>query len=1134
MSRNLLPRLRNAPNPANIKAAPVGRWSTIETPAELAKVEYADEHDVELRSRVQSIPSPWARLLLFRNALEDRDHPARALVENELLDALEFLWTLGASGVPLDVRRARLEELEAAAGSVGSMRVEDFAQALVELAPRRAAGGGAAGSALASLAMGVVENEPVLASSPYTILFTAESAAGPRTGTFFRYAAGAERRRLHQRPLEFQAYVARVLLPQVSGDAPAARGDHADWQSVQRLVGRWLGDEVRLCVQQARDALKPRVSPPTDLAGFDWRDAALAMGLEPVDAQGFSGVVLYWRRPDVPPQHSRWKLRATRTVPDAAAPFVIDPETFDGRFYDGASPVRLPGDLRGLDHAVLPALGERHPWVAPLHDWLTESLLLLSEPLEPASVKGLAGYRSQRTGDPRFAEARLALPLRAQFFRWFTPDDVDRMLAVEVLPGGSVIVALTVPVGSDDAPEQVVVRRTYDEGHVRRETGPGLAVWPAFQHPRWTDYVLFRTDSTTLLADNMAVEAFSGGRPLAAERVRRTPLVEATALTAPPEVLEIHSTVAGPGRTEPLGVVLPRFRGTDSATQTRWEVGVDFGTSNTVIGIRENEQPAARLFGAAGLMLPLTHTGPGAADLMAAYFFPPDVPERPFGTAVVHMKNLPRLDVEAERLGLRVTVPYSGYVDGYETNRVAGDLKWSRQSHSYFLSASFLRHVVATVLAEAVRHGVDPAHVSFRWAYPRAFSPAQVNQLRRQWQHVMATFAPLGLAGGALREELDESTSALRHFFNAGQVGVAGDMQAILDVGGGTSDLAVYGRNRVLVLDSVILGGRNLTGRRQQAASREMLGNPFVDAFFAWACEHDLPAQARRVVETYLRDGEVHLAFSYLVGTAWFQQGRAALFHADPAFHAFQGIIFYFFASLFYYVGLTARALAPADAPADAPVELPQRVVLAGNGSRYVDWLTDLVPSTGPDVFKRALGRLVAAGAGAPDARAPHVERSDKPKEEVARGLVALVETARLDDEGAALSPVIGERLVAGGGAADGERRLEITSRFATGEVVDQAWAAGMRWVEGEMEIERFHAALLDAVAGVGSYGEQWPRIQGRYREFFQSLDRRDLQEETRRRLEYQSGLESGFRGSIFLLEATAVLDLMRDAFFRR
>ncbi|HET6232638.1 MAG TPA: hypothetical protein VFE05_21365, partial [Longimicrobiaceae bacterium] len=201
MSRNLLPRLRNAPNPANIKAAPVGRWSTIETPAELAKVEYADEHDTDLRSRIQSIPSPWARLLLFRNALEDKDHPARALVENELLDAIEFLWTLGASGVSLEVRRIRLEELQAAAESAGSIRVEDFATALVGLAPRRAAGGGASGSVLPSLAVGVVDNEPVLASSPYTVLFTAESAARPQTGSFFRYAQGGERRQLHQRPL---------------------------------------------------------------------------------------------------------------------------------------------------------------------------------------------------------------------------------------------------------------------------------------------------------------------------------------------------------------------------------------------------------------------------------------------------------------------------------------------------------------------------------------------------------------------------------------------------------------------------------------------------------------------------------------------------------------------------------------------------------------------------------------------------------------------------------------------------------------------------------------------------------------------------------------------------------------------
>ena len=94
MSRNLLPRLRSAPTPANIPEGAVGQWSEIQGPEELVKIDYEDPAGEELRTRIQSIPSPWARMLLFRAALEDPGHPARSLVENEILDAFEFVWGL--------------------------------------------------------------------------------------------------------------------------------------------------------------------------------------------------------------------------------------------------------------------------------------------------------------------------------------------------------------------------------------------------------------------------------------------------------------------------------------------------------------------------------------------------------------------------------------------------------------------------------------------------------------------------------------------------------------------------------------------------------------------------------------------------------------------------------------------------------------------------------------------------------------------------------------------------------------------------------------------------------------------------------------------------------------------------------
>ncbi|HEX5872245.1 MAG TPA: hypothetical protein VFY65_17575, partial [Longimicrobium sp.] len=472
MSRNLLPRFREKPNPANIEALPAGRWTPLQNPVELAKLELPAENASEIRTRIQSIPSPWARLHLFRNALEDPQHPAHKLVQNELLDALELLWSQGsARGAHVTVERVRLDDLRAMAADTGSVRVEDFADALVELSPRRTDGGGAR-SAIPTISVLLVNGTPIAASSPYTVLFTAEDAGrSDATRGLFRYAAGAEHRPLPARPFQFQRYVAQVLLPQLEASAPESPDEYVAWNTVQVCVTAWLRKELRECRAGRSERVADQLTPSPDAEG--WRTAAAALHLEPIGSQRFGGLVLYKRRAGAELDESRWRLRATTGA--HPAPIVVDPASFDGRFYEGAHQVKLPADLARLDRTILPGVDVHHPWVSPQTDWLTDQVFLLGEPLRPESVKGLRGYRvPPQGGDPRFAQPRLALPLRSEFFRFFSPDDVDRLLTVEVLSNGSVAVALTVPVGSDDEPGEVVVRRVYPDTHILKQYGPEL------------------------------------------------------------------------------------------------------------------------------------------------------------------------------------------------------------------------------------------------------------------------------------------------------------------------------------------------------------------------------------------------------------------------------------------------------------------------------------------------------------------------------------------------------------------------------------------------------------------------------------------------------------------------------------
>jgi hypothetical protein len=360
MARNLLPRLRQAPNPANVQLGTVGDWTAVQTPAELGKLDFGVAPDDDVRQRVQSIPSPWARLLLFRAAMDDPGHPARKLVENELLDAFQFLWSRNERpNVRLDTVTVRVEDIDDMARAAGTQRAEWFGRALTELMPRRGAAGdagsGSATPAFDAVSIVSVNGRPVIGTSPFTVLFTAEDAATlpvTETGAFFRYGAPdatrAEARALHQRPFAFQRFVAQVLLPQLDLLGSSTDGN-TDGPTAQRVLKRWLADQVRSCRDKA---VTPERQAQLDApVTQDWRAAAAALHLQPI--AGVTGRIALFARPAGDEmRESRWLLRPGRG--GVRAPVVVARSEFDGRYVPNGPAVALPHALKDQPRDVLP------------------------------------------------------------------------------------------------------------------------------------------------------------------------------------------------------------------------------------------------------------------------------------------------------------------------------------------------------------------------------------------------------------------------------------------------------------------------------------------------------------------------------------------------------------------------------------------------------------------------------------------------------------------------------------------------------------------------------------------------------------------------------------------------------------
>jgi hypothetical protein len=1116
MKRNLLPLFKAD---AIIGKANRGEWTHLQQPDHLGRVEFGKQNTEQaFHARVQSIPSPWARILLFRNALEEPGHPARALVASEILDALEFVWGLQSqSNLELKTEVITLEDLQAEAMRGDSDRMIDFAKALMAMRPVYRHGGGT--KTIATVTLGLVNGHPVLMSSPYTLFATAEDAGQWVPGQFFRFGATGKFRALRDRPREFQAYVAQIVRPQIMAGAEQQPDVEAEWGLVVRLLGDWLRDELTKCA-----------GVPNNLVDAKWSDAAGRLKLRQSQRVG---AFTFFQTSGVP--ESRWQLLSRF----GGNPLVIVPSSFDGFYFKNAPRVTLPKELPSK-RTVLPGTTTTREWVAPEQDWFTSKLLLLNEPLDLTRVRWLEAdrYNVQNTDDRRFAQPRFLLPLTAKFFQYFSVEDALRMLSIETRANG-VTVKLSLKVGPESAAETIEIKREYPEHDIRAQ-GPEMAIWPSFAHPNWEEYVVFRIDTSPALAKWLRVDGLDAGGVRIASRtdVRRNPQAQAIAFKQPPVVLEVISRETEVEQS--LGVLFPTFDEPPALSEQGATVGIDFGTSNTVVGWRATSVENGAIIGFDELTSFLTKPGIDARDLVAAYFFPTSVPAEPFGTAVVHVRDLGALDIEKDRLGIRINVPFSGYIDGSRDeksekfNKVVGDLKWSTEASAHHLSLSFLRFVASLVVARALLKGVAPWNLEFKWSYPRAFTETDVAKMTMLWTNALKNIpwnpssaetsgeaVPQSIKDAA--EHIDESRCVLRHFFAQQKVGLQGTESVILDVGGGTTDIAIYGSGAAPILDSIMLGGRNLTGDRVSGGRRGH--NPFVGAFVAWAETNGLPARDRDVVRAYMDDGQVHLAFSYLVTTKWFGSGRASVFTDNPAYLHFQACVFYFFGALAHYTGLSVRT------EHGAP-RVPIAVYLGGNGSRYLDWLTDFARKPEQDRFKRALGTLLLNAAGAPaDMKLPEIRLSEHPKREVALGLVAKADPQ--NDKVPIITSVCGEDVRAGiGERPGGVMTFSPGSRLKTQDVIVENRVSELEWIGDRMEIERYHDALIGVCAGVADHGGAWPLAANRYQRVFESLDARSLQHLTKTRIENLANSHQSYRGSIFVLEASLVLEHMLETFF--
>ncbi len=896
---------------------------------------------------VDAIPDIWARPILFRMAFGNDDHPLHEKVLGEWRGMITLIALSEWNRPPLEAQSINLAAFDGENGASGR-----FAETARRMVPKESID---SKTNWEQLHVFRYDGGPIAITSPTTLVATATdySAHGVRwyNGRVLRDPIGVHGA---SSPME---------------DELSKREKTALVQWLRHIQGRVTngrapkgGDGIKNAVLAQTRSFIEDLSPNTVERQFDIRN----------DAFGMTTGGLLKHLDEVPslPQADSANSQV-RLVPDG------DREPEDGLdlLIIGDEIARQWDDVRAQDVIVhgadtLASVGT----ASGSRDTLNRRNLqgaewryaddLFSENLALIDESGALNQDSVALPEgTSLLDVTPIVPLDEEVLDFISPRSLSNRVRFSKV-GDDYRVEVDLPLSGPGAqPRDVTFERTYERSELIFNPEPPIfETWPDFEAPDWSEYYTYYNGP-----GRFYLEAYP--RPdddkIQAEKLRQGEVSRAIGQTHQyPEAVLCHS-VDG---EQYLGLVpLHPPQEASAASSDFWTVGVDFGTSNTTAYVSEagGEAWPVRFN---DRLVPIADKSARKSET-TKNFFPASHQDVPFLTFYHDLPtgrdSTPTNDIQIPQEGHILYVDSPGDRDDLDPSMVHHDLKWSEEPADRARTKAFLEQTVLQVRAEAAANRAGD--IRWRYSYPSSFSKNQLGSLQGTWGRIVEEDA----------EQRSESLSTATYFLEAqGAPMVNGSV--CVDIGGASTDIAIWQNNTTLLQSSLRLAGREILLKTiaaepdRYARMLNSLGSDYGGDLLEETGSEE--ASITDLEELIVLEGEEMLEHLPKVSDT----EEVARIQQHVAF----GL-----SGLFYYIGLLIRHLVNEGA-FDPEAQLPN-FYFAGNGSKMLDWL-DHGGSFGSESRVNRLFEEVLVQASGLDESNFKVERTrhDHVKHEVAYGLV--------------------------------------------------------------------------------------------------------------------------------------------------
>lgn len=689
-------------------------------------------------------------------------------------------------------------------------------------------------------------------------------------------------------------------------------------------------------------------------------------------------------------KQSDFMMMPSRTDVEDELPLVLqndlyapasDPFRYITHPWDDKTQVPVIPSENELKNRILPGTPNyRYPWVTS-NDFLTTSLIKFVYPTdEKYFFSGNISWTGKEENNFGFL-----LPIKPLYFKYFDIKDLKKtiggkpcfeMVRRRINDEEQVTVYLRIPVRKNNGARFITLSRTYKASNsnefifnVDKNEGVfvqlpvSLSIFPFVRLKTKNQYNVQLIDYAlgNFLHHRIDIDFFKDGVPAALNKEYRNRSskipknVDTNYYKIESDFDYIRMYLKNErGYNDAEGIIVPQWK--DFATGTeQFTFAIDFGTTNTHIEYMKGDrqpQPLKIYNNPNGLSMVATLFDP-AADFGPAYNTAKDVFELrlkqeflpreldgiygfPQRTVIAEGENLDIEKITDELPLCDANIPfiYEKESEGY--NRIIPNLKWSTDEANSLRVKAYMTELMMLIRAKVLLDGGDPDKTKLIWFYPLSMKEGHIHQFEEGWQKAFVEiFDPKGEIN---IWKVPESIAPYYFYKNTNRLNASASYSVSIDIGGGTSDIAIFSPNseEPHLITSFRFAANTLFGdafaKIGQAASNPLVAE-YTDYFKRlFDNEQEEFQEMNSILDNILSKGK-----SEEVNTFLFSIENSPLTKGNEIFSynkklskdSKRKIIFlYFYAAIIYYVSRMMIS---------KKLNKPKSILFSGTGSKVLD-----------------------------------------------------------------------------------------------------------------------------------------------------------------------------------------------------